>query len=220
MGPFTYSGADAKWALPTGAPANAHLQTEFNWGAAKLTTLAVSEEFSVANPTHPKLAINILEYTVPAFELSATLVQHGKALLQVGLTPSLEIGASLSKAAAEEATEEAEAAGETPEAAIDDVAEQASAELIQGVDNEATDFYEVAVASSELDSDVLVLDEALFDAISADPTVLAFSVAAAGEVGGTEVVAGEASGVDSAVGGAVDVGADDGLVDLLFLVLL
>jgi hypothetical protein len=220
MGPFTYSGADAKWALPTGAPANAHLQTEFNWGAAKLTTLAVSEEFSVANPTHPKLAINILEYTVPAFELSATLVQHGKALLQVGLTPSLEIGASLSKAAAEEATEEAEAAGETPETAIDDVAERASAGLIQGVDGEVTDSYDVAVASSELDSDVLVLDEALFEAISADPAVLAFSAAAAGEVGGTEVAAGEADGVDGAVGGAVDVGADDGLVDLLFLVLL
>jgi hypothetical protein len=202
-GPFIYLGSGARWDLPHGAPPNVHVASQFNWQHASFTispTFSIS--FEATKPLQPDVELDVGQYSVPTFALTETLVSHKQSLLRATLGPTLDLTASISKKDAEDLVKDGIAAGEAVQVAIDDVSEDITAEVAQGIEVVESDGFKVIVPVVALVTLVPKLDAVLSQALDLDPDAVTLGTATADVLSGAEPTAGEIAAVDAAEGAA------------------
>jgi hypothetical protein len=220
-GPFVYSADSARWTSTPGAPAGQQLVTSFKRASV---TFDLDPSFSLSfDPTSGEItpAIDIAQVKISVPERDVTLVGPRGPFLQVGLGPTLEITAQISKQDVAEEVEDGESEG-LPSGAIDvAVAEDDGADVAIGV-NETLEPYGVTISPQVSEALAQEAEGDLFTAIDSDPVLASFApgdpadLPADAQPVDTDITAadGTAFETDTLAGGDI---IADGLPDLILL---
>lgn len=220
-GPFVYSAGAGRWLSVPGAPAGQQFVTQFDPASAEAS---IGGNLSLAfNPATGAagLSLDIAHVSISAVRQDITLIAPPGPVLQVGLGPTLQISAGVTRKAVEDAVENEESGGTGGRSAEADVADDISGDVVSGIDESASEFYGLDLSPQLNRQLARELADSLLSALETDPVLEAFTPADEDPVT-SEVTPADSGAVDAetSAGGVADVGGSgilDGLLDFMLI---